>query len=81
MATEFQNLRERKSANGKLMFALGIGIDGDITEMRTLCDKYIEKDEIEADKIVTCADKIKKQVYQYRKLKTQNAQIAKDLGE
>lgn len=79
--TEIQKLRERKSANEKLLYALGVGIDGDIAEMRILCDKFVEKDELDEIKIELCADKIKTQVLKFRHIKTMNEEIAKDLGE
>lgn len=79
--TEFQKLRERKSANEKLMFALGVGIDGDIAEMRTLCDKFVEKDELDEVKIELCADKLKTQILKFRHIKNMNDEITKELGE
>jgi hypothetical protein len=81
MSSDIQNMRERRSANEKLIFALSIGIDSDIAEIRTLLDPYEEKVQLQEDKITLIADKINNQVKQLKRLTAQNKLITKDLGE
>jgi hypothetical protein len=78
---DIQIMRERKSANEKLIFALSIGIDTDIAEVRTLLDKFEEKENLKENKILLAADKIATQVKKLRELKNINRKITEELGE
>lgn len=78
---DIQKMRERRSANEKIIYALGVGIGTDISEIRTLLDPFEEKENLKVDKICLIADKIKTQVQKLRQLNEINQKITEELGE
>jgi 5'-deoxynucleotidase YfbR-like HD superfamily hydrolase len=78
---DIQKMRERKSANEKVIFALDVGIQTDISEIRALLDPFEEKENLKVDKIVSIAEKIKTQIDKMKALKEINNKITEELGE
>lgn len=74
-------LRGRLATAQELARTLEIGLDTDIGELRTLADKYEEKTDLRAERIVVIAHRIEDQVKSLRKLKQQIKDLKQDLGE
>jgi hypothetical protein len=79
--SEILQLRGRVAVNEKLMVTLASGIDVDIDEMRTLCDKYEKKTCLRSDRIAVVAERLCASINQYKELADQTAAIKKDIGE
>ncbi len=79
--SEVMQLRGRLATAQELTRTLEIGLDTDICELRTLADKYEEKTDLRAERIVVIAHRIEDQVKGLRKLKQQINDLKKDLGE
>jgi hypothetical protein len=79
--SEILTLRGRLAVNEKLINTLTIGIDTDISELRTLADKFEPKTDLQTDRIKLIAARIDDQVRQLREITAIVKTIKKDLGE
>jgi len=80
MTPEIALLRQRLAANEELVVALTIGLDCDIDEMRSICDKYETKVDLKSERMMLIADRINNQRNQLRKLEAEIKNLKKDLG-
>lgn len=79
--SETMQLRGRLASAEQTLNLLGVGIDTDIDEIRSLADKYEDKTDLKTDRILLVADRLNAQTTRYKKLTAQIKEIKKDLGE
>ena len=81
MNNEIAALRGRLAFSKKTIETLSAGIDGDISELRNLADKYEPKESLNTDRMKLVVDRIHNQKQKLLEFNNIVISLKRDLGE